>query len=273
MKQSVTTSLLILAALFFGSPPALAADTMTADNTRVEIDLSKVLPCPPQSDIAADAAITCAQNPALERQDYQAVLDAQKNASESAKTQAIADAARPSVTQFSRALWEGMAAPSCHIPPELVAAKDDKALAEKLPATVALIHAMTSESIRIGSAAKNFYNRKRPYQTTIEGLPPITPLVKTDNLKKSPSYPSGHTSFAFEVAMVYANLVPEAQEVIYARARQYGHNREIVGVHFPTDVHQGAISGSLIAAAFLQTDAFRKKLEAARPELRKALCY
>jgi hypothetical protein len=260
---------LFIAALLF-APAAQAKDDKGGE---IALDLVKVLPCPPQSEIAAGAGVSCAQDPALQKRDYQAVLDAQKNASADEKTLAIADAARPSVAQFGRPLWQEIAAPSCKIAPDVFAAKDDKELAKAWPATVALFHAMTKESIRVSNGAKKTYMRQRPFSAKVDGLPQIVPLLPVDNLKDSPSYPSGHTAFAYETALVLATLVPEEQDAIYARAAQYGHNRMIVGAHFQTDVEQGRVGGSLIAAAFMQKDDFRAKLEKARPELRKALCY
>lgn len=253
------------------APAAQAKDEKGGSD--IALDLVKVLPCPPQSAVAAGAGVSCAQLPELQKRDYQGVLDAQKNATADEKTLAIADAARPSVSQFGRPLWRSIAAPSCKIPPEVFAAKDDKELAKTWPAIVEVFHAMTKASIRVTNDAKNAYNRERPYQAKVEGLPPITPLLPVDNLKTSPSYPSGHTAFAYETALVLAALVPEEQDAIYARAAQYGHNRIVAGVHFPSDVEQGKIGGSLIAAAFMQKDDFRALLERARPEIRKALCY
>lgn len=263
-------SLFIAAFLLALAPAAQARDGKGAGD--IALDLAKVLPCPPQSAVAAGAGLACAQAPDLQKRDYQGVLDAQKNASADEKALAIADGARPSVAQFGRPLWRVIAGASCPIAPGVFEAKTDKELAKIWPASIALFHAMTRASIRISNEAKNVYDRERPYQAKVEGLPQITPLLPVDNLKHSPSYPSGHTAFAYETAMVLSALLPEEQDAIYARAAQYGHNRMIVGVHFPSDVQQGKVSGLLIAAAYMQKDEFRALLEAARPELRKALC-
>lgn len=267
MRKAAIT--LAAMALMLPAATALAAGDMKSE---IALDLVKVLPCPPQSDIAAGTGLACAQAPALQKRDYQAVLDAQKNASADEKALAIEDAARPSLAQFGRPLWEKIATPACKIAPQVFAAKTDKELAETLPATIALFGAMTQTSIKVSDDAKQAFNRKRPYQSQVEGLPQIVALLPTDNLKHSPSYPSGHTAFAYETALVLAALVPEEQDRIYARAAEYSHNRLIVGVHFASDVEQGRVSGELIAAAFMQKDAFREKLDKARPEIRKALC-
>ncbi len=262
---------MLFAAGLLAASLALPAGAFAADEPAVP-DLLKILPCPPQSDVKPGAGIACAQNPALQKRDYKAVLDAQKNASEEEKKLAIADAARPSLAQFGRPIWQEIAAPACAVAPEIATAPDDQALAATLPATVDLIHAMTKDSIMAVDGAKQAFGRLRPYQAEVEGLPRISALLPTDNLKKSPSYPSGHTAFAYETALVLASLLPEEQDRIYARAAQYSHNRLVAGVHFQSDVEQGRLSGELVAAAFMQREDFRAKLEKARPELRKALC-
>ena len=58
---------------------------------------------------------------------------------------------------------------------------------------------------------------------------------------------------------------------IFARAREYGHNRIVGGVHFPTDDEAGRLTASVIAAVMFGSPAFRADLDAARAELRAAL--
>ena len=281
-KTNLAIALVItMAALLAGHDVSVStarADTMPAtgpaadDAISVKLDLAKVLPCPPQSAVSANAGFACAQAPELQKRDYQGILDAQKNASAADKTLAIADAAYPNVAQFGRPLWASIATPSCKIDPDVLKAKDDKELIKLLPDTIALFGAMTSSSKAISNTAKKAFNRTRPFATSIAGLPQIVPLLPVDNLKDSPSYPSGHTAFAYEAAMVMANIVPEEQDAIYARAAQYGRHRLVVGVHYPTDVEQGRVSGELIAAAFMEQGGFRALIEKAKPELRKLLC-
>ncbi|MGV8997997.1 MAG: phosphatase PAP2 family protein [Parvibaculaceae bacterium] len=270
-KTNLVIALVIaVAALFAG--PELSVSVAHADAITIKLDLKKVLPCPPQSAVAADAGFACTQAPDLQKRDYQGILDAQKNASAADKTLAIADAAYPNIAQFGRPLWASIATASCKINPDVLAAKDDKELVKLLPDTLALFHAMTDASKSISNGAKKTFNRTRPFAISVAGLPQIVPLLPVENLKDSPSYPSGHTAFAYETAMVMAYIVPEEQDAIYARAAQYGHHRLVVGVHFPSDVEQGRVSGELIAAAFMEQDSFHALIAKAKPELRKLLC-
>jgi acid phosphatase (class A) len=274
MKSSMAFAALMMLA-FLGAPFAAAAQPLPA-GPAAALDLEKVLPCPPQSALKADAGFTCPQMPALQKRDYQAVLDAQKNASAAEKALAIADAARPSAAQFLRPLWARLAnpqAPSCKTAVDAAAAADDGALAAILPATVGLFREMSKTSRAASDETKTTYGRTRPFDARIDGLPPIVPLLPVDNLKSSPSYPSGHTMFAYEAGVLLGRLLPEAQDIFIDRARQYGWHRVVAGAHFPTDVDAGATSGTLIVAAFMQDSAFHRKLAGASAELHNALCY
>ena len=74
--------------------------------------------------------------------------------------------------------------------------------------------------------------------------------------KATPSYPSGHTTFAYVMAILLANMVPEKSVAIFDRAASYGYNRVVVGAHFPTDVEAGRIAGTVIDSVFLHEPRF-----------------
>jgi acid phosphatase (class A) len=54
-----------------------------------------------------------------------------------------------------------------------------------------------------------------------------------------PSYPSGHSTQAHLVALVLAELVPEQADALWATADEIAVNREIAGVHYPSDSKAG----------------------------------
>ena len=66
-------------------------------------------------------------------------------------------------------------------------------------------------------------------------------------------------------------MVPEKSAALYARGAEYGLNRVLAGVHFPSDVEAGRISATVIAAAMMRNPNFQKEFEAAKIELRRAL--
>ncbi len=63
------------------------------------------------------------------------------------------------------------------------------------------------------------------------------------------SFPSGHTSASFAVAMVLARQFPKATWVALGVAVVVAMSRVLRGSHFPTDVAAGAVIGVLVGAA------------------------
>jgi len=66
-------------------------------------------------------------------------------------------------------------------------------------------------------------------------------------------------------------MVPEKRAEIMARAAQYAHNRVVGGIHYPSDVEMGKISGSVIAAVLLNRDDFKAGYDVAKAELAPTL--
>ena len=90
---------------------------------------------------------------------------------------------------------------------------------------------------------KNLVNRTRPYEV-IEGL---TYLVRTPT---DSSFPSGHSACAFAVACIMFRRLPKKYgipalilAIVIALSRLY------VGVHYPSDVLFGTLSGIAISYA------------------------
>ena len=67
--------------------------------------------------------------------------------------------------------------------------------------------------------------------------------------------------------IVLADMVPERRTQIFARAEEYAHNREVGGVHYPSDVAGGHLAGTALAAALFTSQAFLNDELAAAAEL------
>ncbi|MFI7585980.1 phosphatase PAP2 family protein [Spongisporangium articulatum] len=82
------------------------------------------------------------------------------------------------------------------------------------------------------------------------------------------SFPSGHTTSAYQAGLTLATLLPELAPEILARTSEAGNNRIVLGVHYPLDVMGGRIAGEAAVAARWADPSFRRKvLRPARAEL------
>jgi membrane-associated phospholipid phosphatase len=82
------------------------------------------------------------------------------------------------------------------------------------------------------------------------------------------SYPSGHTTTAYEAGITLATLVPELAPELLARASEAGNDRIVLGVHYPLDIMGGRIDGeAALAARWSDTQYRTEVLEPARAEL------
>ncbi len=74
-----------------------------------------------------------------------------------------------------------------------------------------------------------------------------TPFLITEII---PSFPSGHTSFAFALAtFLFLLREKRAAAVVYTLGTLIGISRIIAGVHYPSDIIGGALVGTGIAWA------------------------
>jgi acid phosphatase (class A) len=117
---------------------------------------------------------------------------------------------------------------------------------------------------QVVKATKAYFARPRPFVVDAN----LTPMVYP---KPTPSYPSGHTTFAYVMAILLANMVPEKAIPIFNRAADYGYNRVVAGAHFPTDVEAGRIAGTVIDSVFFHEPRFRTDFLRARTEVRQVL--
>lgn len=134
-----------------------------------------------------------------------------------------------------------------------------------LPLTAALANRVLADAGANAGAAKHLFNRKRPYAAdpTLRPACPTTP--------KDDSYPSGHTTAGWLIGLMLVEMVPEKRDDILVRAAEYGRNRMVCGVHYPSDVEAGRALAYAVHGAMAQNAGYRSELAAAKAELRKAL--
>jgi acid phosphatase (class A) len=136
------------------------------------------------------------------------------------------------------------------------------------PLLVHLLDRVEANLSMVMGSAKIFYNRPRPYQrfqmNRVCGFD-SAPVAETSP-KSGNSYPSGHATFGWSVAMILAHVAPERAQVILARGREYGESRMVCGVHFPSDVHAGEILVSTVFGRIQDLPEFRRELGCAIQE-------
>lgn len=82
------------------------------------------------------------------------------------------------------------------------------------------------------------------------------------------SFPSGHTTTAYQAGITLATLLPELAPSILARTSEAGNNRIVLGVHYALDIMGGRMDGEAAIAARWSDKTFRTEvLEPARKEL------
>lgn len=96
----------------------------------------------------------------------------------------------------------------------------------------------------------------------------LDPGYGTPGLCTGGSFPSGHTTTAYQAGLTLATLLPQLAPSILARTSEAGTNRLVLGVHYPLDIIGGRIDGEAALAARWSDPSFRAQvLEPARKEL------
>jgi membrane-associated phospholipid phosphatase len=94
--------------------------------------------------------------------------------------------------------------------------------------------------------------------------------VKPGKAAKLNSYPSGHSTLAFSMGVVLADLMPGKSQAILSRAGQYAERRLVCGVHYRSDIVAGQQFGTVLALRLMENPAFQAQMAKARAELRPA---
>jgi membrane-associated phospholipid phosphatase len=131
------------------------------------------------------------------------------------------------------------------------------------PQTFKLLDMVVQEEDGDTKGAKAFFHRERPYSVD-PSLKTCTPVKPG---KAANSYPSGHASLAFSMAVVLASLLPEKSQAILSRSAEYAEHRLVCGVHFRSDIVAGQQFGTVLALRLMQNPQFQAQMKLARAEL------
>lgn len=112
--------------------------------------------------------------------------------------------------------------------------------------------------------AKDYYKRVRPY---VEFDEPTGVPEEERGSRRSASYPSGHTTRGWTVALVLSELLPDKAEDILKVGYEYGVSRVIVGYHYQSDTEAARNAASAAVAVMHSDKTFQKDVKKARKEL------
>ena len=114
--------------------------------------------------------------------------------------------------------------------------------------------------------AKRRIMRARPFVQFNEP----TQIPKDEEvLRKNSSYPSGHTTMGWAIALVLAQINPERQDEILKRGFEYGESRVIVGFHFQSDVDAARTITSVLINRLNINEDFKQQFSKAKAEFQQ----
>jgi acid phosphatase (class A) len=136
------------------------------------------------------------------------------------------------------------------------------------PVLVALLDRALTDVDATAAAAKDHFHRPRPFQRlqlqrVCDKSSPPKPEAHPTN---GTSYPSGHSTHGWTVAMILARVAPDRTEALMARAQEYEESRLVCGMHFPSDVEAGHEVAIAVVAHLDAANEFQADLNKARKE-------
>ena len=104
--------------------------------------------------------------------------------------------------------------------------------------------------VRNTQAGQDVYGSSRPIQVAQSQYNVFDPTALS-GIATNPSFPSGHTQYAYNDGYLLAMLVPQQYQNMLMRASDYANSRIVLGVHYPLDIIASrAFSAYDLAQAF-----------------------
>ena len=111
--------------------------------------------------------------------------------------------------------------------------------------------------------AKSLIMRTRPFMRFSE---PSAVPHEENTLRNNSSYPSGHSTMGWTLALVLAEINPDNQNEILKRGFEYGQSRVIIGVHYQSDVDAARLISSALVNRLHANEEFVQQLQKAKEE-------
>ena len=203
--------------------------------TQSDIDIASLLPSPP------------AENSPAGQLDLQIVRELQKN-----MTPERAKAVRGDLPQDVYTIAGPVLGPSF--------TKD------KFPVTGAFIDKVVKDASFGVGPVKQKYMKPRPFKYSAELATAFEDIAKSTG---GATYPSGHSTTAFEVALILGTMLPSKRDALYERAYTYSINRVASGAAYMSDAEGGHITATLAVYEMMKKPEFRADYDAVKAELNK----
>ncbi len=129
------------------------------------------------------------------------------------------------------------------------------------PATTKLLEEARRQVLPVLLTLKRDVDRVRPSYID----PTLTTAI---TIPGHPAYPSGHATEARLIAILLSKLNPSNSDIYHADAIRIARNREIAGVHYPSDSEAGRALADQFSPLFLLTDEGSELFEKAALEWR-----
>ena len=106
---------------------------------------------------------------------------------------------------------------------------------------------------------KEIFNRVRPHILD----PELSTAIDVPN---HPAYPSGHATQSHFIALILSDIDPSNRETYIEQAQEIAKNREVAGLHYPSDSEAGRDLAEQYFALLKETDWYQTNIEFARSE-------
>lgn len=110
---------------------------------------------------------------------------------------------------------------------------------------------------------KKKYNRVRPHILSGKLGTGLNTSIPSPG---HPAYPSGHATGTYTIAFILQELDPANAKQYLADAKRIAENREIAGLHYPSDTEAGRLLARQIADSLLSNKTFQAQLKRAKAE-------
>lgn len=136
---------------------------------------------------------------------------------------------------------------------------------ENTPEISNLLERLLVTTYLCNQKSKSRIMRTRPFMQFNES----TPVPEDEEkLRTNSSYPSGHTTMGWAIALVLAEINPSRQDEILKRGFEYGESRVIVGFHYQSDVDHARIITSALVNRLHANEEFMLQLQKAKNEFK-----